>query len=225
MKTIIKFTVFITLILGSHLTMQAQNYLTTKVGFKASQPAAAADDELASAIGAFTLGVRYERGLNKRISILTGVDLNARGFSIQLNEAAANDELDIYYEQRIRYVDIPLAAKLQLGNDAIGLQFTAGGTFGFATSASNNTITTLQLDGETEREVTSDPLDLEEEGYSRFNSAVLLGAGIYGKIGRTQLFLDLTMDAGVSELIANEEGTNFVGAEISVGMRLPLGKQ
>ncbi|MEM9886660.1 MAG: outer membrane beta-barrel protein [Bacteroidota bacterium] len=201
-----------------------KNYASFKFGIKAAQPSGASSEEMISSIGAFTAGVRLEHALSKRFTLMTGVDLNARGFSFQEESGLDADATSFYFEHRIAYVDVPLAIRWQLGSDKIGLHFIGGTSLGFATIVRENTIYSHQVEGQEEKMDNSEKLDFEEAGYERFNAAILLGTGIYVGIGRSQLFFDLTMDAGLTPLIEGEDSSTFVGADFSLGIRMPLGK-
>ncbi|MEM8526939.1 MAG: porin family protein [Bacteroidota bacterium] len=207
------------------ITSAQQNYWGINVGLKASQPSGAAAEEAISPIGAFTIGARFEKGLSKRLSLMTGINLNARGFSFEETTGSASDASSFYFEHRIGYVEVPIALKWQLGSDKIGLQFMGGTNLGFATAVKENVILTQSVEGETEEQLNSEQLNFEELGYQRFNASILLGTGIYIGLGRSQLFCDVTLDTGLTPLIEGEDSSKFVGADFVFGLRLPLGKQ
>jgi len=226
MKTVSKICL-IALGLLFYINATAQTYTGLKLGIKTSVAAAiSAEDseELIVPIAALTLGAKIEHHLSRKFIFQSGIEISARGYAINFSEKAQGANTEVYFEERVGYVDVPAALKYHLGSDVFGLNLTAGTTLGFAMAGERSGYAEANTEGLVEREeIPVESIDFTEEGYNRFNVGVIVGTGVYGKVGNARLFLDITMDAGMTPLVNGEAGSTLVGAEFSTGVIFSIG--
>lgn len=201
--------------------IDAQISIGPRIGIKGSIPMAEVDDEsfVLDAIAAPSFGVQVEAGMTSKISFLTGVNWNARGFAIKLEEQG----LEFNYQEQINYLDLPLLMKIKLGTKGIGMYLNAGATFGYAMTGTRSGDFSVIDGNDKSTESDSQAIDLVEEEYNRFNAAAVIGAGVYFKTGRSQIFIDANMDYGLTPMAMDDEVT-ALGIDFGVGILVPLGK-
>ena len=171
------------------------------------------------AIAAPSFGVQMEVGITSKIGFVTGVNWNARGFAITLEEQG----IEFNYQEQINYLDLPLLMKVKLGTKDIGMYLNAGATFGYAMTGSRSGNLSVIDGSDTSSKSDSQAIDLVEEEYNRFNAAAVIGAGVYFKTGRSQVFIDANMDYGLTPMAMDDEVTSL-GIDFGVGILVPLGK-
>ncbi|NRB51499.1 MAG: PorT family protein [Saprospiraceae bacterium] len=202
-------------------SVDAQVSIGPRIGIKGSIPMAELDDEsfVLDAIAAPSFGVQVEVGMTSKIGFVTGVNWNARGFAITLEEQG----LEFKYQEQINYLDLPLLMKIKLGTKGIGMYLNAGATFGYAMTGSRSGNLSIIDGSDTSSTSDAQAIDLVEEDYKRFNAAAVIGAGVYFKTGRSQVFIDANMDYGLTPMAMDDEVTSL-GIDFGVGILVPLGK-
>ncbi|MEN0050620.1 MAG: porin family protein [Bacteroidota bacterium] len=164
------------------INANAQTYAGLKLGIKTSSVSAmAAEDaeDMIVPIGSLTFGARLEHHLSRKFILQSGVEISARGYAINFVEEARGASTELYLEERMGYVDVPIALKYHLGSDAFGLNLTAGTTLGFAMAGERNGYAAVSTEGLSEREdMPTESIDFVEEDYNRFNVGVIVGTGI-----------------------------------------------
>ncbi|MEM0991472.1 MAG: outer membrane beta-barrel protein [Bacteroidota bacterium] len=221
MKTTIKlFALCMTCLFFTHTN--AQTYVGLNLGLRGSSVSAITDEvnaEFLVPIVSFTVGAKLEHHLSRRFIVQTGIDLSARGFGIEIME----NEAEYFYEERFGYVDVPLALKFHAGSDKFGLNLMAGTTLGFALGGQSNSYVALSTEEDKVREEVSESIDFAASEYSKFNAAILLGTGLYAKIGNARIFMDVAMEGGLTPLVAGQGDSHFVGTSFNTGVVFALG--
>ena len=94
-------------------SLNAQVSIGPRIGIKGSIPMAELEDEsfVLDAIAAPSFGLQVEVAMTSKIGFVTGVNWNARGFAISLEEQG----LEFNYQEQINYLDLPLLMKIKLG--------------------------------------------------------------------------------------------------------------
>ena len=202
-------------------SIDAQVSIGPRIGIKGSIPMAELDDEsfVLDAIAAPSFGLEVEVGMTSKIGFVSGVNWNARGFAITLEEQG----LEFTYQEQINYLDLPLLMKVKLGTKDIGMYLNAGATFGYAMTGSRSGNFSIIDGNDTSTKSDSQAIDLVEEEYNRFNAAAVIGAGVYFKTGRSQVYIDANMDYGLTPMAMDDEVTSL-GIDFGVGILVPIGK-
>lgn len=202
--------------------LDAQISVGPRVGVKGSIPMAEIDDEsfTLDAIAAPSFGLQLEVGMTPKIGFVTGVNWNARGFAINLAEQG----VDFTYQEQINYLDVPLLMKVKLGTKGIGMYLNAGASFGYAMTGVRRGDLSIIDGNNTSTESDSEAIDLADEEYSRFNAAAVIGAGVYFKTGRSQVFIDANMDYGLTPMAMDDDVT-ALGIDFGIGLLVPIGKK
>jgi len=133
------------------------------------------------------------------------------------------EEIFVESEATFNYIEVPLLAKIKLGNsEATNLFFTVGPSLGYAASASGTSKSTAG--GVTTEE--SEDIELDEE-FNRFELSASLGAGVSIPVGSANLFVEARYLLGLSNLVAdensNDETVRNRGIGISAGFMFPFG--
>lgn len=202
-------------------SINAQVSIGPRMGIKGSIPMAELDDEsfVLDAIAAPSFGLQVEVGMTSKIGFVTGVNWNARGFAITLEEQG----LEFNYQEQINYLDLPLLMKVKLGTKGVGMYLNAGATFGYAMTGSRSGDFSIIDGNDKSTESDSQAIDLVKEEYNRFNAAAVIGAGVYFKTGRSQVYIDANMDYGLTPMAMDDEVTSL-GIDFGVGILVPIGK-
>ena len=151
--------------------------------------------------------------------------MNDRGYAIQGSSSKGLNADELYLEQRISYVDLPIALNFQIGGQGFGLNLRAGGIVGYAFNGKVGGHVSLNVDGEQVKEESYENIDFDAEKYSRINAGILIGTGLYAGIGQGKLFLDVNTDIGFTQLDAKDPESQFFGVNITAGVALKLGKK
>jgi len=207
------------------VNLSAQTLVGFQVGLKGSMPQSLVENEFVSPLSSLAGGVVVEHHLKPKISVQSGILLNDRGYAIQGSSREGPNADELYLEQRINYVDLPLALNFQIGGQGFGLNLRAGGIVGYAFNGKVGGHVALNVDGEPVKEESYENIDFETEGYSRINAGVLVGTGLYAGIGQSKLFLDVNTDIGLTQLDAKDPESQFFGVNITAGVAFKLGKK
>ncbi len=201
--------------------IEAQVSIGPRIGLKGSIPMAELEEEsfVLDAIAAPSFGLQVEVGMTSKIGFVTGVNWNARGFAITLEEQG----LEFNYQEQINYLDLPFLMKVKLGTKGIGMYLNAGATFGYAMTGSRSGNFSIIDGNDKSTESDSEAINLVEEEYNRFNAAAVIGAGVYFKTGRSQIYIDANMDYGLTPMAMDDEVTSL-GIDFGVGILVPIGK-
>jgi hypothetical protein len=84
----------------------------------------------------YTAGIQYERGLNKNLSFLTGVQYTSRGFGMKENFDVDVFGLDLpigaRIETRLNYLEAPAMLKYEFGDQGVTPYIKAGASAAYA---------------------------------------------------------------------------------------------
>lgn len=149
----------------------------------------------------------------KGFGLNQGLDAELLGVELPVSASA---------ETRIRYVELPLLAKLKFGQDALQAYFTAGPTLSYATKGQIDTRANLLL----EFDLGTVPLNLDNLDYQRLEIGATVGAGLQYDFGPVQAFTDIRYMRGFTELYdipLLEERVRNTGFGINAGLMVPIG--
>lgn len=122
---------------------------------------------------------------------------------------------------RTNYLEVPLLAKVKLGNEVVKGYITAGPSFGYAMNAKIITRPRLLFD----LDPIKTSLNLENLGYERFEIAAAAGLGIEFNLNGAKIFADARYTHGFTELydfpLINEKIMNR-GIALSAGVLFDL---
>ena len=217
MKTVCLIVTLICMVGAAH----SQNAIGAKVGFNLATYLGDTEfiDNKGSHFG-LQFGGLFEYDVNDLLSIQTELLYIQKGVSAEISLLGSDLESEIVFN----YIDVPLLAKLKFGNrEELNFFVTAGPNFGYAASGETEESTVFM--GETI--VESMDIDFEEEeGFSRFEIGVSIGAGVDFPLGPGNIFGEARYLIGLTNLNdveLDDESLRNSGFGISVGYLYFLG--
>ncbi|MBN2529403.1 MAG: hypothetical protein JXR76_23650 [Deltaproteobacteria bacterium] len=173
------------------------------------------DDELRARF-AGGLGFFFRRSLTSLISLNVGLELLGKGYKAEYTQGNGDNAVDIVEKARLRYLEIPLGARVNLHNFSFGLDLVA----------------CIALMGEYKRE-TDDLVvevhftDADWDNIQRFNIAPRLSAGYVIAVGQVNLVPGLMWEF---DLLNNTKGDladadvklRFINLMLTVGVEYGL---
>ena len=148
----------------------------------------------------FTFGAVAEFGISNGFAIQTEANYSKKGFVIDegIPLELANIPLPLGVEVRtdLNYIDIPVLAKYNFGNELIGGYVTAGPTMSFASGGRFRTAANFIIDFN----VVDQKFDFDDLNISKFDIGASIGAGGMVNLGATKLFIDARYTHGFTKL-------------------------
>lgn len=147
-----------------------------------------------------TFGAIAEFGISNGFAIQTEANYSKKGFVIDegIPLELANIPLPVGVNVRtdLNYIDIPVLAKYNFGNEKVGGYVTAGPTMSFASGGRFRTAANFIIDFN----VVDQKFDFDDLNISKFDIGASIGAGGTVNLGATKLFIDARYTHGFNKL-------------------------
>ena len=164
-------------------------------------------------INRFTLGLTFERKIDKFLTLKTGVIYKQKGF--KLNEATNVNVFDIALPVGVKVtselntIDIPLLLKLGFDNSSNITPYVAvGPNFSYAISGVIKTKATAIIDFT----LTNTPINLDSDNYKRLGIEGMIAGGISFPYGKGEI----TTEINYSHALNNFTSDSFI---VDTGIR------
>lgn len=175
----------------------------------------------------FTLGAVAEFGIANGFAIQTEVNYSKKGFIIKegipLELANIPLPLGVKVKTDLNYIEVPVLAKYNFGNDKVGGYITAGPTMSYASKGRFKTAASFIID----INIINQKFDFDDLNISKFDIGASIGGGGTVNIGNTKLFVDARYTHGFSKLDnipvidLDFKNKNFA---LTTGFLIPLNK-
>lgn len=126
----------------------------------------------------------------KGFEVGQGVDINLFNVNLPIGVSAVTD---------IKYVQVPLLGRYEIGGEKGGVYFLAGPSVALATRGNLRTKVNSIIDFN----LTNTEIDITNENYNRFELAGQVGTGAFLNIGSTKLFAEVKYHHGFTDLLAD----------------------
>ena len=180
-------------------------------------------------IATFNVGIVSEIGLHKNFAIQPELNYVRKGFKLYetMNVNLFNTTIPIGATalSRFDYVEMPLLAKAQFGNESAAFYLLAGPTVGYAINGKLITRANFLV----ELDLFDTPIDLDAVGYERWELGGMAGAGVSFGMGHgSRLFFDVRYSHGFSQpydipVVHQRVQHNSIG--LNVGFTMPFGSK
>ncbi|MDH3649850.1 MAG: PorT family protein, partial [Saprospiraceae bacterium] len=171
------------------------------------------------------LGVIGEYRVNDRIAIMGEVNFREKGFRMSENMEVGLFGIDVplgvRVDTRLRYLDMPIQFKYNLGRGPVQAYVSAGPQLGYAMNGRVKTKANFLIDWN----LTNTPINLDAINYRRFEAGATMGAGVEFANGPGKIFADVRYYQGftdsfrlpIAQLDIKNHGFGFgVGYKISL---------
>lgn len=154
----------------------------------------------AQANKSFTVGAVAEFGVANGFAIQTEANYTQKGFiineGIPLELANIPLPVGVKVTTDLNYIEVPVLAKYNFGNDKVGGYVTAGPTMSYASGGRFRTAANFIIDFN----VIDQKFDFDNLNISKFDIGASIGAGGTVNLGATKLFLDARYTHGFNKL-------------------------
>ncbi|MFK8007295.1 MAG: porin family protein [Saprospiraceae bacterium] len=154
----------------------------------------------AQANKSFTVGAVAEFGIANGFAIQTEANYTKKGFiineGIPLELANIPLPIGVKVTTDLNYIEVPVLAKYNFGNDKVGGYVTAGPTMSYATGGRFRTAANFIIDFN----VIDQKFDFDNLNISKFDIGASIGAGGTVNLGATKLFVDARYTHGFNKL-------------------------
>jgi len=173
----------------------------------------------------YSAGVVAEFPITDNFAFQPELAYARKGFSIQQQTDIELFNLPIPIGARaistFGYLEAPLLAKMQFGNEVVKGYFTAGPSLGYAVDGNLETRT----DGFLDIKLIDTDINLDAIDYQRFEVSGVLGAGVSFQTVAGKIFVDARYQHGFTELYDIpflEEKVKNQGFGLNAGFLIPL---
>jgi hypothetical protein len=202
MKNPIRFAVLVSALLLNSASTNAQNYLGFHAGLQYSDVSAPSLNNIipTQSFASITTGLSAEISLADHISFQPEINFVQKGFKVSESLVPSlfgiTLPLGASSVASVKYIDVPLTAKFQFGNED-GFQYYAfvGPSVGYVSSADLKTYATVIID----IKLGSTPLDVASTNFNRFELGGVLGGGISYNTGAGKFYFDARYTHGITE--------------------------
>jgi hypothetical protein len=147
----------------------------------------------------YSAGVVAEIPLGNWLALQPELNYTTKGFGMDLSKDFKifdiNLPLGVKANTKLQYLEVPLLLKAKFGNESVHGYVTAGPTLGYALAGRLVGTTSLLIDVK----VYDAPINLNTNGFNRFEVGGLLGGGVAFETGTGQLFLDARYTRGLTQ--------------------------
>ena len=154
----------------------------------------------AQANKSFTFGAVAEIGIANGFAIQTELNYTKKGFiineGIPLEIANIPLPVGVKVTTDLNYMELPILAKYNFGNEKVGGYLTAGPTMSYASNGRFRTAANFIID----LNVIDQEFDFDNLNISKFDVGASIGAGGTVKLGTTKLFMDARYTHGFNKL-------------------------
>jgi len=176
-------------------------------------------------IAQYTVGIQYEKGLTRQLSLVTGGQYSSRGFGAREQFDISVIGIDIpigaSLETRLHYVEVPLMLKYNLTNQGVVPYVKAGVTGGYAVSGK----ITPKINAIINWDLPAINVNLDNDMYNRYDVSAVAGAGIsipageYGSINMEASYRHSLNDMFLDNVTDIRIKTHGLGFGIGYSMR------
>ncbi len=145
------------------------------------------------------VGVVSEYEISEKFGIQGELNYREKGFRISegmdLNIFNLDFPLGVRVDTRLRYLDMPIMAKYNIGSGPVQGYVMAGPQLGYAMNGSINTRANFLVDWQ----LTNTPINLSGLNHERFEIAGVVGAGVEFAAGPGKIFMDARYSRSFSD--------------------------
>ncbi len=175
----------------------------------------------------FTVGAVAEFGIKNGFAIQTEANYTKKGFTI--NEGIPLEIADfplpvgVKVTTDLNYIEVPVLAKYNFGNEKVGGYITAGPTMSYASNGRFRTSANFIIDFN----VIDRKFDFDDLNISKFDIGASVGAGGTVNVGASKLFVDARYTHGFNKMDnipvidLDFKNRNFA---LTTGFLIPLNK-
>jgi Outer membrane protein beta-barrel domain len=147
----------------------------------------------------YSAGVVAEIPLGNWLALQPELNYTTKGFGMDLSKDFKifdiNLPLGVKANTKLHYLEVPLLLKAKFGNESVHGYVTAGPTLGYALAGRLVGTTSLLIDVK----VYDSSINLNTNGFNRFEVGGLIGGGVAFETGTGQLFLDARYTRGLTQ--------------------------
>jgi hypothetical protein len=165
-------------------------------------------------------GLLFNIGISENFSIQPEIHYMQKGYRSEFEEMIFQETVSTDQNVLINYLEIPVLAKVGLGNETVQLMINAGPSLGYAL----NGRTEIEIDAFGMKEKEEEYIDLgdeENEDFNRLDFSLLFGAGIGFNTGPATIFVDARYLLGLTDL--DDSGDEDIPAARNRGLGFGLG--
>ncbi len=145
-------------------------------------------------------GILGEYQIKDKFSITGEINYREKGFRMAENRAVdllgISMPLGVRIDTRLRYLDLPVQFKYDLGKGPIKAYLKAGPQVGYALNGRIKTKANFLVDWN----LTNTPIDLDAINYRRFEVGILGGGGVEFDTGQGSVMMDISYHQGITDL-------------------------
>lgn len=169
------------------------------------------------------IGLLLNIGISESFSIQPEIHYMQKGYRFELEEEFFGEVITIDQDVLLNYLEVPILAKLALGNETVQLMINAGPSLGYALNGKVES----EIFGEKEEE-DIDFSDDENEDFNRLDFSMLFGLGLGFNTGPATIFVDARYLLGLRSWGDPEEvdvpDVRNRGLGFGLGVLVPVGE-
>lgn len=169
------------------------------------------------------IGLLLNIGISESFSIQPEIHYMQKGYRFELEEEFFGEVITIDQDVLLNYLEVPILAKLALGNETVQLMINAGPSLGYALNGKVES----EIFGEKEEE----DIDFSDDGnedFNRLDFSMLFGLGLGFNTGPATIFVDARYLLGLRSWGDPEEvdvpDVRNRGLGFGLGVLVPVGK-